>query len=875
MLRDMIAALVTLRASALTAFDNPSSAFIETQTIKMNDGRRNRVHRLHESLRGFEMLIASSNNGAVENISLEIPVLHPDVIATDFARGFDYFSDVATKLLNARKADAGEEEDAPQEAWGLVSAKLGNKANIDDFIGKCLFGDKDQSKNTEAIPGLLPLLKQPPLDNAPSWQEARQSFLVAKAKVDRLRAERQKLHDAFKDLPRLRADTQYLEGILQADNDRVSQQGQTVRVWEASLKKLTRAEELVRTDVQNHLQVRPGILEQIFTLGRVMAPWRERQSDLSQHLDLIRREVLTQQEDLDGAREVMTKLQSARDKTARQLQLRGQKLHSAEMLLENYSGEAPPDDWFDPKSNAREKKSPWLDQDFNEARSQLFLEALKLHQAFVLAQASKMRENLLCVFNVLKKSTAPNVEPETVRAVWEALFLIVPTVTTTFASIPRLFASLGDQQLGWLFIDEAGQATPQAALCGIWRARRAVLVGDPLQLTPVVTLPPERLDRLLELTATDSRWLPGVNPAQVLADRTTFHGTHIRPAGGNKIWVGAPLKVRRRCDDPMFSSVNQEVYDDLMLNGNDTLLRRFPTQEDRPEAPASSWFDVTTTNWSGHASEQDLLRFDELLSVLRDAGYDMSEVLAVSPFRDTADKIHGRANGFLPDPKAQSGTVHKAQGKEAHIVILVLGGQTSGARGWAVDTPNLFNVAVSRAKHRIYIIGNSTHWSQLPHFSALAPRLEHHPEGSSVRDVFVPDRMVQVGAERVAETVQDPAGKRAQLASFPVPESGRASIAQDGPDLVDDSGTPMSRQEYWGQRELGAELGIPSKQVGDLLRETGLLLPGKDKVPSEHSLREGLARWATVQTANGPVRYARWHGVRTLQILVAAVRKED
>ncbi|UQS81821.1 AAA domain-containing protein [Bombilactobacillus folatiphilus] len=58
--------------------------------------------------------------------------------------------------------------------------------------------------------------------------------------------------------------------------------------------------------------------------------------------------------------------------------------------------------------------------------------------------------------------------------------------------------------------------------------------------------------------------------------------------------------------------------------------------------------------------------------------------------------------------KANVGTVHTFQGKEAAVVYLVLGASTeeTGAASWAVSEPNLMNVAATRAKKEFYIIGD-------------------------------------------------------------------------------------------------------------------------------------------------------------------------
>ncbi|MEK8145530.1 AAA domain-containing protein [Streptomyces sp. M10(2022)] len=141
------------------------------------------------------------------------------------------------------------------------------------------------------------------------------------------------------------------------------------------------------------------------------------------------------------------------------------------------------------EEDARELSSPWSDPEFTRARTRLFLAAMDLHRAFIEGAADRMRKNLDAAMDVLCGDAPKTVKPEVVLAAWQSLFLALPVVSTTFASLDRMFAGLGPRSLGWMLIDEAGQATAQMPVGALWRARRGVIVGDPLQLEPVVTLP--------------------------------------------------------------------------------------------------------------------------------------------------------------------------------------------------------------------------------------------------------------------------------------------------------------------------------------------------------------------------------------------------
>ena len=73
------------------------------------------------------------------------------------------------------------------------------------------------------------------------------------------------------------------------------------------------------------------------------------------------------------------------------------------------------------------------------------------------------------------------------------------------------------------------------------------------------------------------------------------------------------------------------------------------------------------------------------------------------------------------------GTVHTFQGKEAEAVILMLGagrGAKPGSRNWAGSTPNLLNVAATRARRSLYIVGNRNEWQGAGVFSQAASMLD-------------------------------------------------------------------------------------------------------------------------------------------------------
>ena len=147
---------------------------------------------------------------------------------------------------------------------------------------------------------------------------------------------------------------------------------------------------------------------------------------------------------------------------------------------------------------------------------------------------------------------------------YQTLFLLVPVISSTFASVGRFFQDIDAEGfIGTLMIDEAGQAAPQKAVGAIYRARNVIVVGDPRQVEPVVT---DDLELFKEayIEQTYEMYRSKSLSVQNCADIINPFGTFFSNAEGEKEWVGCPLVVHRRCLSPMYDISNQISYDGIM-----------------------------------------------------------------------------------------------------------------------------------------------------------------------------------------------------------------------------------------------------------------------------------------------------------------------
>jgi hypothetical protein len=722
MLRELIAALLTQRAERLAALADPREAFVdfkhEASYRWMAGDFRRAIHRLRPELTGYEMVVTSSNNTAVENVTGEIPAIA--AVAPEWReRALDIEElQLLAGLAIAPGSDPADPADRP--AWALLSAVLGNSKNRSEFVSRVWWNrDKDADKGSPPSRpfGLRDLLGHWAERRDPvAWAQAVADFGVARRRVEVMRDERLEVVAAIDRLGELEPELQAAREAERSTRDKVIESRPRREALIAELR-------ASKDETGRLVQVRDDHQERLPFILRFFAraAWRRRDEELTAEIEAAESRTRELAADLlpleaevaayEEAREAVGPIEAA--------------VEDCRGILSRYRekpGAVLPDASWAADREERELRAPWTDVEWNEARTELFVAALELHRAFLIGAAKPMRETLDGAMDLLSGTAPPSLGGGAALAAWQALFLVVPVVSTTFASTARLFGRVGADSLGWLLVDEAGQATPQNAVGALWRCRRAVIVGDPLQLEPITTVPLSLEEALRAHYDVAEEWLPSQGSAQLLADRLNRFGTTL-PGVDGPVWVGAPLSVHRRCDQPMFGLSNEIAYDGLMIDATDPALgEEFAARY--PGLPPSKWIDVSSDSSAGNWVPAEGIEVDRILGYLAEVEFDFSRVIAIGPFRDVARQLGRRAARYRG---LRAGTIHTAQGREADIVLLVLGSapDRDGARRWAASKPNLLNVALSRARRRVYVIGDRDSWTEHRYFDLLGARLPY------------------------------------------------------------------------------------------------------------------------------------------------------
>ncbi|HGM6645697.1 TPA: AAA domain-containing protein [Serratia marcescens] len=750
LLRDIVVGCILDRATAMCGFNKPQDAFSTTgEKLAFGSNAFLHFYKLHASLKGHEIVVASSNNKAVENVSKELPLKEANGRHEQIA----YFRSISDLIANPKRAGYFEAEadipSDPVETWGLIAAALGKSSNRGAFQqgfwwnedggfltylkaarGINVMREIKDEQTGEIIDRVMPSVvvnERPSTNEADAlaaWRKARTVFLKLKETVD---AEIANIEEMRRDIQALKGATTELQRVEQRRpslNEAVEEAHQTAESCQREHEKAKSQIEQDKIMLDIHLAGRPGFFSRLFAT----AAWKSWRSTLHKLSATLQQSVLRAQETdgtLELARTEWSNTESQLQQLDQEISSKCQavsKLKAIEAEARNRMGDRVVDErFFEREHEAIHLTAPWLPDEVHRLREDLFAAALTVHKTFIDASASRLQHNLgLLMSGMVAGAFQSSAHRELLPDLWSSLFMVVPTVSTTFASVRTMFRDLPPESIGWLLVDEAGQAVPQAAVGAIMRAKRSIVVGDPLQIPPVVSLPEKLNAEICKFFDIDQvEWSAPAASTQTLADQASrFKSTFVMDVGDRE--VGLPLLVHRRCQNPMFDVSNSIAYAGQMVHAVG------------PKSPGSigsalgrsRWVDINgdaETKWCPDEGEAVVRMLKELAA----SGITNPDVFIITPFKIVEQNMRRRldretdllrAFGAKLDEwcRDRVGTIHTFQGREADTVILLLGAPKASqqrARQWAASPPNIINVAVSRAKQNLYVVGSATAWA--------------------------------------------------------------------------------------------------------------------------------------------------------------------
>jgi hypothetical protein len=729
LLREMFADVIVRRAAVLANLGSATEAFCGKVKVGFKNGKSAWVSRLKPELTGFEMVVASTNNAAVENISRDLPKLKS---LGEAWRGVTYLKSVAYRLA-AEDKDGYFRPAADVEPWGLIAGALGNSANRRHFVSK--FYHNNWNEKVAPVPECQNVREWLASYDGPGFTQASQTYRALAEEVERAiakLADYATVWEQFQGVPVEDFCKPELEVLTSAQRE-ADDATRDHALALATLNRLHQEQADLREDERLLALQRPGWWVRWFKPASAQRYRQECMTNSEAQRKLLR-QVRGASDALDRSASRMAQRRAAVESAHIAWQKRQQAWERGQDQLAHLRAQYA----FDLPASADALEQDgfqisglWHDESLAHLRSTLFAAALALHEAW-LAEVGKgggFGGNLFALAQLLTNQRPD--DDACIPMIWQSLFMVMPVVSTTFASLARQFRGMGTGSIGWLFIDEAGQAVPQAAVGGLWRARRAVVVGDPLQIEPVFTVPQALIRAMSAQSAhtAGEAYAPDKVSVQRLADEANRHGTLVPQIGGEHLWIGSPLRVHRRCADPMFSLANAIAYDGKMVIEE---RRRVPQALKVPMGE-SAWIEIDGKAAFKQVVPEQIEFVAALLLKLYQLEGDLPALYVISPFKAVRNALKKRIveldwPGKPPTPaavrkwcKTRVGTVHTFQGKEEAVVLMVLGvdAEHAGSATWAASKPNLLNVALTRAQQYFYLVGAAEVWAGQPYFGAV------------------------------------------------------------------------------------------------------------------------------------------------------------
>lgn len=271
---------------------------------------------------------------------------------------------------------------------------------------------------------------------------------------------------------------------------------------------------------------------------------------------------------------------------------------------------------------------------------------------------------------------------------WKNFSSVVKEYPVILSTTHALRSSSGQNFIyDYLIIDEASQVDLVSGSLALSYAKNIVIVGDLKQLSNIIK-------NTLQENVNHIFAKHKINPA--------YHYNNSLLLSASILFPNAPktlLKEHYRCHPQIIDFCNKKFYNNelIILSKNDNEI-----------SPLVLYNTALGNHARGTYNQRqiDVITKEILPTIPVDA-----DIGIISPYRKQVNLLD---NEVASEFEIEIDTVHKYQGREKDIIILTT---VVDKENEFADDPNLLNVAISRAKHKLYVVvsdsGKNRHMKDL------------------------------------------------------------------------------------------------------------------------------------------------------------------
>jgi len=278
---------------------------------------------------------------------------------------------------------------------------------------------------------------------------------------------------------------------------------------------------------------------------------------------------------------------------------------------------------------------------------------------------------------------------ELIKSAAEQLVNEIPIIGSTL--IKSQLYPLQDIKFDTVIIDEASQASITLALLAMVKAKKWIVVGDHKQLLPIFKSIKDSNQDLLEKLSIFTNLLKKYNHRHLWLEYHYRSNTEIINFSAKYVYEGK-IRAHKTCE-------NKKLY-----------LRRLPTSREMYEIlhpdRAVIFIHVPGIDERVEKSRCNRVESDvvvELVKTLLYCGINPKNIGVISPYRAQRSLIREKVQMISNLNELEIDTIDAFQGREKDVIIF----SVTATRNMRFTTnPNRLNVAFTRARYKLIVIGN-------------------------------------------------------------------------------------------------------------------------------------------------------------------------